>query len=96
MPLQMSGLWAWPNLIIGGNDREEKSLPHIAMVAKFLRDNKSKRHLKSGFPPFQTSSISFNLSNVGEVLWVELERTVSKFRKRKFLYCSHLLDKAGE
>ena len=42
--------------------------------------------------------ISFNLSNVGEIFWVESERTVSKFRKRKrkFLCCDHLLDKVGE
>ena len=40
--------------------REEKSLRHVAMVAKFLDDNKPKRHLKSGFTLFQTSSILFN------------------------------------
>ena len=42
--------------------------------------------------------ISFNLSNVGEILWVESERTVCKLRKRKrnFLCCAHLLDKVGE
>jgi len=39
---------------------EGKSLRHVAMVAKFLDDNKSKRHLKSGFVLFQTSSILFN------------------------------------
>ena len=41
-------------------NREEKSLHHVAMVAKFLDDNKPKRHLKSGFALFQTSSILFN------------------------------------
>ena len=30
-------------------------LRHVAMVAKFLDDNKSKCHLKSGFALFQTS-----------------------------------------
>ena len=39
---------------------EGKSLRHVAMVAKFLDDNKSKRHLKSGFELFQSSSILFN------------------------------------
>ena len=39
--------------------REEKSLRQVVMVAKFLDDNKPKRHLKSGFPLFQTSSILF-------------------------------------
>ena len=33
-------------------NREEKSLCHIAMEAKFLDDNKSKPHLKSGFTLF--------------------------------------------
>ena len=41
-------------------NREEKSLRHVAMVAKFLDDNKPKRHLKSGFAQFQTSSILFD------------------------------------
>ena len=40
--------------------REEKSFRHVAMVAKFLDDNKSKRHSKNGFELFQTSSILFN------------------------------------
>ena len=39
---------------------EEKLLCHIAMVAKFLDDNKPKHHLKCGFVLFQTSLISFN------------------------------------
>ena len=33
-------------------NREEKSLRHVAMVAKFLDDNKPKRNLKSGFALF--------------------------------------------
>ena len=41
-------------------NREEKSLRRVAMVAKFLDDNKPKCHLKSGFALFQTSSILFN------------------------------------
>ena len=34
--------------------------------------------------------ISFNLSNVGEIVWVKSERTVCKFRKKKknFVLCS--------
>ena len=81
-------------------NREEKSLRHVAMVAKFLDDSKSKRHLKSGFALFQLHRsylISFNLSTVGEIFWVESERTVSKFRKRKrkFSCCAYLLQKAG-
>ena len=67
----------------------EKSLRHVAMVATFLDDNKPKCHLKSGFALFQISSIliSFNLSNAGEIFWVESVRTVSKFRKRKKIFC---------
>ena len=41
-------------------NREEKSLRHVAMVARFLDDNKPKTSLKSKFALFQTSSILFN------------------------------------
>ena len=40
-------------------NREEKSLRHIASVAKFLDDNNLKIHFKSKFTLFQTSSILF-------------------------------------
>ena len=40
-------------------NREEKSLRHIALVAKFLDDSKLKIHFKSKFTLFQTSSILF-------------------------------------
>ena len=40
--------------------REEKSLRHVAMVAKVLDDNKPKKSLKSLFALFQTSPILFN------------------------------------
>ena len=40
--------------------REEKSFRHVTMVAKFLDEDKSKRHSKSGFELFQTSLILFN------------------------------------
>ena len=36
------------------------SLRHVAMVAKFLDDNKPKIHLKNKIAMFQTSSILFN------------------------------------
>ena len=48
------------NALIFSLNREEKSLRHVAMVAKFLHDNKPKIHLKSKFALFQTSSILFN------------------------------------
>ena len=56
-----------PGLIKHVLNREEKSLRHDAMVAKFLDDNKRKRHLQSEFARLQTSSILFNLANVGEI-----------------------------
>ena len=40
--------------------REEKSLRHVAMVAKCLDDNKPIKSLKSLFALFQTSPILFN------------------------------------
>ena len=85
----------------GIDNREEKSLRHVAMVAKVLDDNKPKTSLKrrirtaSNFIDF----IQFHL------IWhmlvkfsrVESERTVSKFRrgKRQLLCCVHLLHKAS-
>ena len=36
-------------------NRVEKSLRHIAMVAKFLDEKNRKHHVKSEFAPFQTS-----------------------------------------
>ena len=64
-----------------------------------------KRHLKSEFARFQTSSILFSFIFISQIMLakfgggggVESERTVSKFRKRKrtFLFCVHLLHKAS-
>ena len=45
---------------IGKKVHREKSLRHVAMVAKFLDDNKPKIHLKGKFALFQTSSILFS------------------------------------
>ena len=41
-------------------NREEKSLCHVVMVAKFLDDNKQIKSLLSLFALFQTSLILFN------------------------------------
>ena len=53
-------------------NREEKSLRHITMVAKFL-DNKPVKSLKSLFALFQISpilfNILFNLANLGEIFF---------------------------
>ena len=75
--------------------REEKSLHHVAMVETFLDDNKPKLHLLNEnshcFKLHRSYSLSFNLSNVGEIFWIQSERK----RKRNFLCCVHLLRKAG-
>ena len=75
--------------------REEKSLRHVAMVETFLDDNKPKLHLLNKnlhcFKLHRSYSVSFNLSNVGEIFWIQSERK----RKRNFLCCVHLLRKAG-
>ena len=77
--------------------REEKSLRHVAMVETFLDDNKPKLHLLNEnshcFKLHRSYSLSFNLSNVGEIFWIESER--KRKRKRNFLCCVHLLRKAG-
>ena len=75
--------------------REEKSLRDVTMVETFLDDNKPKLHLLNEnshcFKLHRSYSLSFNLSNVGEIFWIESERK----RKRNFLCCVHLLRKAG-
>ena len=81
--------------------REEKSLRHVAKVAKFLDDNKLTKPLKSLF--------ALNISNFTDLIqfhliWQILRKfssepylLLSKFRKRKrqFLCCVHLLHKVG-
>ena len=81
-------------------NRQEKLLRHVAVVEKFLDDNKPKIHLKVNshcFKLHRSFSISFNLSNVGEIFWIESERAICEIRKRKrnFLCCVHLLRKVG-
>ena len=45
---------------VSNGNREEEPLRHVAMVAKFLDDNKPKTLLNSEFAQFQTSSILVN------------------------------------
>ena len=73
---------------------EEKSLRHVAVVAKFLDNNKPKIHLKRAFALFKTSLILFNfiyfVQKLATFSGVESERTVSKFRKKTtkiFMLC---------
>ena len=78
-------------------NREEKSLHHVAMVAKFLDDNKLIKSLKSLFALFQTSPILLNWLILVKLFSLGPYLSTSKFRKRKrqFLCCVHLLHKAG-
>ena len=77
------------------HDREEKSLRHVAMVAKFLDDNKLIKSLESLFALFQTSPILFNFISFDKSLEPYLSLTEFRKRKRQFLCCVHLLHKAG-
>ena len=79
---------------------ERRSLRHVAMVAKFLDDNKSKISIKSvEFTVSNYIDLQFHLicQMLAKFSGVESKRTVSKLRKRKrkvfcFVYQLH---KAG-
>ena len=53
-------LRSFKSKITSVSNREEKSLRHVAIVAKFLDDNKPKIDLKREFALFQTSTTFFN------------------------------------
>ena len=73
---------------------DEKSLRHVAMIAKFLDDNKPNHRLKSEFPLIQFHLLCKILEKLSGA---DSERTISEFskRKRNFLCCVHQLHKAG-
>ena len=80
-------------------NREEKLLCHVAMVAKFLDENKLKTSLKKS--RIHTVSnyidlIQFHLicKMLAKFSGVESEKTISKLRKRKFLCFVHQRHKA--
>ena len=57
-----------------------KSLHHVAMVAKFLDNNKPIKSLKSLFALFQTSPILFNFLSFGIVYcYLSLEKESNNF-----------------
>ena len=62
-------------------NRKEKSLRHVAMVAKFLDDNKPIKSLKSLFALCRTSPILFNFILFGKswrnFLWDRIYRYLS-------------------
>jgi len=82
-------------------NREEKSLRHVVMKAKFRDDNKAKTSLKKWIRTVSNfiDLIQFHLicKILAKLSEVESERTVSELRKRKrkFLCCVHQLHKAG-
>ena len=54
-------------------NREEKSLRHVAMIAKFWGDIKPIKPVYSHyFKLHQSYSISFNLANLGEIFFETL------------------------
>ena len=95
VPLYLSPDLFWPF------NREEKSLRHVVMVAKFLDDNKPKTS------PTKWIRTSLNFIHLIQfyLIWqmlatfsqVKSERTVFKFRKRKrqHLCCVHPLHKTS-
>jgi len=64
---------------------EEKSLRHVAIVAKFQEDNKVKMSLKMLFPTILFFFDQFHLicKIMAKFSGIESLRTVFKFRKRK-------------
>ena len=71
--------------------REDKSLRHVAMVAKFLEDNKPKTSLKRWIRNVSNFNdlIQFHVTcqMLAKFCAVKSERTVSKLRKRKRKFC---------
>ena len=55
--------------------KREKLLRHVVMVAKFLDDNKRKRHLKREFALFETLSILFNFISLVKC-WRNVQKSV--------------------
>ena len=94
-----AGIFLWQKGIVKNRPcREEKSLRHVALVAKRLDDNKPKIYQKENLHRLKVHRsylISFNLSKVCEIFLVEFERTVSKFRKSKMFELVHRLHEAG-
>ena len=97
VPLYLSPDLFWPF------NREEKSLRHVVMVAKFLDDNKPKMSRTKWI----RTSLNFIRLIQFYLIWqmlatfsqVESERTVFKFRKKKYNICvvfTHSIKRACE
>ena len=55
-------------------NREETLLRHVALVAKFLDDDKVENVTSNYFKLHRSYSVSFNLSNVGEIFWGRIRK----------------------
>ena len=77
--------------------KEEKSLRHVAMVAKFLDDNKPKTSFKRWIRTVSNFIDLIQFPSICQMLakFSGSEKTVSKLRKRTFLCCVRSLHKAG-
>ena len=73
---------------------DEKSLRHVAVIAKFLDDSKPNCRLKCEFPLVQFHLLCKILEKLSGA---DSGRIISEFRKRRrnFLCCVHQLHKAG-
>ena len=85
-----------PKLICNG---EENSLRHVAMVVKFLDENKPKKKVNShSFKLHRSYSISFNQCQMlAKFSGLNPKGPYLSLGKRKgnFLCCAHLRHKAG-
>ena len=77
----------WPKILKAVGTRLSRSryvtlpwLQNFSMTTKWKFTKKVNSHC---FKLHRYYSVSFNLSNVGEIFWIESERSVSEFRKRK-------------
>ena len=68
-------------------NREEKSLHHVAVVAKFLDDNKLIKSLKSLFALFQTSPILLNWLILVKLFSLGPYLSTSKLEKESDNFC---------
>ena len=77
--------------------KKEKSLRHVAMVAKFLDDNKPKTTFKRWIRTVSNFIDLIQFPSICQMLakFSGSEKTVSKLRKRTFLCCVRSVHKAG-
>ena len=98
--IQSTECWAVlvPVYLICGSYRE-KSLHNVAMVAKFLDDNKPKTSLKKWIRTVSNFNkpTQFHLfvKCLRNSLWLNAKVLCLLFRKRKFLCCVHQLHRVG-